>query len=119
MGAPRLNDHVELLSREDVAELARLLFKPGDGLSVGNLPFSFGDLLGQRRVLRGEGAHLGVEMTRLGHLSVHGECNQAADPRDEHDRYPAQRDRAVGAWTWSGTDGTILLPGAGETNAAM
>src|ERR1035438_7053204 len=110
MGSSRRNDDVELLAREDVAKLARLLFEPGDGLSVGNLPFAIGDLLGQRHVLGGERAHLGVEMTRLGDLSIHGKCNQAADPRDEHDCDPAQRDRAFGAWTWSGTDGTILLP---------
>lgn len=110
MGSPRRHDDVELLSREDVPELARLLFEPGDRLSIGDLPFALGDLLRERRVLRGESAHLGVEVPRLSHLSVYGKCNQPADPRDEDDRDPANRDRAVVAWTWSGTDDTNLFP---------
>ena len=58
-------------------------------------------------------------MPGLRHLSVHRECHQPADPRDEHDCNPAQRDWALGAWAWGGTDGEILFPALCETNGTM
>jgi hypothetical protein len=58
-------------------------------------------------------------MTGLRHLSVHGECDQSADPGDEHDCNPAQGDWAVDRSTWRGTDGSVLCPALSETNGTM
>jgi hypothetical protein len=104
---------------EDVAELPCLLLEPGNGLRVGDLALAIRDLLRQRDIPGGEGAHLGVEVTALCNLPVHRECDQSTDPSNEHDCNPAQRDGAVEAWTWSGTDGAILFPAMCETNEAM
>ena len=99
--------------------MPRLLLEPGDRLRIGDLLFVIGDLLRQRRILGCERCHLGVEMTALGHLPVDRERHQPADPRDQDNCNPAQRDRAVGAWTWGETDGAILFPALSETNEAM
>jgi hypothetical protein len=101
-----------MLAREDIPELSRLLLEPGDGLGVGDLALAVGDLPGERGVLRCKRAHLGVEVAALRHLTVDGECNQAADPRDEHDGNPPQRDRTVERRTLTGTDDEVLS-GAG------
>ena len=108
-----------MLAGEDVPELTRLLLKPRDGLRIGDPALTVGDLLLQRRILGRERAHLCVEMTALRDLSVHGECDQSADPGDEHDCNPAQRDRAVDRRTWGGTDGSVLFPAMSETNGTM
>jgi hypothetical protein len=58
-------------------------------------------------------------MPRLRHLSIHRESDQSADPGDEHDCNPAQRDGALGAGAWGRADGEILFPALCETNGAM
>jgi hypothetical protein len=115
----RWNDHVEVLAGEDVPELPRLLLQPGNRLRIGDLPLPIRDLLRQRRILGCECVDLGVEVPRLRHLSVHREGNQSADPGNEHDCNPAQRDWAVDGWTWGATDGSVLFPALSETNGAM
>jgi hypothetical protein len=108
-----------MLAREDVSELARLLLQPGNGLCVGDLALPIRDLLRQCRVLGPKRVDLGVEMPRLRHLPVDRECDQSADPGNEHDCNPAQRDWAVNGRTWGATDGAVLFPALSETNEAM
>ena len=92
--AGRHND-VQVLAGEDVSELASLLLEPRDGLRVGDLALAIGYLLRQRRVARDKRAHLGVEVPALRDLTVDRERHEPADPRDEHDGNPSQRDGAV------------------------
>lgn len=108
----RGHDHVEMLAGEDVPELACLLLEPGDRLRVGDLPLAVGDLPDERGVLRGKRVHLGVQIAALRHLTVHGESDEPADPRDEHDGNPPQRYRTVERRTLTGTD-DVVLSGAG------
>jgi hypothetical protein len=58
-------------------------------------------------------------MTGLRNLSVHRECDQSADPGDEHNCNPAHGDRAVERSTWRGTDVSVLCPALSETNGSM
>jgi hypothetical protein len=106
------HDYVEVLAREDVPELASLLLQPRNGLGISDLSLAVRDLPDERRVLGCKCVHLRIEAATLRNLTVHGKRHQAADPGDEHDGKPAQRDRTVERRTWIGTDETILS-GAG------
>jgi hypothetical protein len=108
-----------VLARKDVPELPRLLLQPGNRLRVGDLALAVRDLPRQRRISGCERVDLGVEMPRLRHLSVHRECDQAADRGNEHDCNPAQSDWTVDGWTRGATDGAVLFPALSETNGAM